>query len=125
MRGWLRAAIARASRSNRSVKSFFETFTATVRSSRVSRALNTSPMPPSPIEDRISYGTSLVPGVISSIAPRSSCQIESPQQLGEAGMSSHRIPDGPNVEGHDDGLKVVDRDFHPIDGPVNFTQVLV
>jgi hypothetical protein len=48
MWGWLSAATARASLRKRSSKDSFETFTATVRSSRVSRALYTSPMPPAP-----------------------------------------------------------------------------
>src|SRR5882757_8281479 len=61
MFGWLRAAIARASRSNRALNCAAEIFIATVRSSRVSRALKTSPMPPFPICERISYGPSRVP----------------------------------------------------------------
>jgi hypothetical protein len=36
---------------------------ATARSRRVSRALYTSPMPPAPSAERISYGPSRVPGV--------------------------------------------------------------
>jgi hypothetical protein len=39
MLGWLSAATARASRSNRSVNCTFDVFTATTRSKRVSRAL--------------------------------------------------------------------------------------
>src|SRR5262249_29286857 len=49
------------------------TLTATVRSSRVSRARYTSPIPPAPTDARISYGPSLVPACISvSIRPRGS-----------------------------------------------------
>ena len=54
MCGWLSAAIASASLRKRSVKASFETLIATVRSSRVSRALYTSPMPPAPIGPTIS-----------------------------------------------------------------------
>src|ERR1019366_2479842 len=55
------AAIARASRSNRWLNSVFETLIATTRSSRVSRAFHTSPIPPSPIFAMSSYGPSLSP----------------------------------------------------------------
>src|SRR5438045_4156207 len=53
--------MALASRSKRSLNSVLETLIATVRSRRVSRALYTSPMPPAPIAERISYGPSLEP----------------------------------------------------------------
>src|SRR5579872_3983734 len=61
--------MARASRSNRAfrsgeaVREEFRTLMATVRSRRVSRALYTSPMPPAPMGDWISYGPSFVPEV--------------------------------------------------------------
>src|SRR5579864_692199 len=61
MLGWFSAAMARASRSNRSVNCCAETLIATSRPSRVSRARYTSPMPPAPMSARISYGPSLVP----------------------------------------------------------------
>ena len=48
MFGWLSDEIALASRLNRSANSGLMNLIATVRSSRVSRALNTSPMPPEP-----------------------------------------------------------------------------
>src|SRR5580704_17601049 len=48
--------MARASRSKRSEKASLDSFMATIRSRRVSRALYTSPMPPAPIGFRISYG---------------------------------------------------------------------
>src|SRR6266849_2363958 len=63
MCGWFSVAMVRASRSKRSLNSLLETFTATMRSSRVSRALYTSPMPPAPICARISYGPSRSPVV--------------------------------------------------------------
>lgn len=58
---YLNEAIARASRSKRSENCSLETLTATVRCSRVSRALYTSPIPPAPMRARISYGPSLSP----------------------------------------------------------------
>src|SRR6266849_3939200 len=61
--------MVRASRSKRSENSVFKTFIATSRSSRVSRAFHTSPMPPSPIAEAISYGPSFEPG-LSSIGCR-------------------------------------------------------
>src|SRR5437660_915800 len=57
--------MVRASRSKRSENSVFKTFIATSRSSRVSRAFHTSPMPPSPIAETISYGPSFAPGFSS------------------------------------------------------------
>ncbi len=48
---------ARASRSNRSLKRDPENLIATVRLSRVSRALYTVPMPPAPVNSRIRYGS--------------------------------------------------------------------
>src|SRR6266542_1580261 len=64
-----------ASRSNLSRTSEFSercrgrTLTATVRSSRVSRALYTSPIPPAPNGDSTSYGPNLLPGeMLISIA---------------------------------------------------------
>ena len=45
----------------RSLKAALETFTATIRPRRVSRALYTSPIPPAPIGERISYVPSLSP----------------------------------------------------------------
>src|SRR5215813_14709792 len=59
---WFNAATARASRSKRSLNSLLETFRATMRSSRLSRALYTSPMPPAPRDARTSYGPRRVPG---------------------------------------------------------------
>src|SRR5262249_29455002 len=67
MCGWESCEIVLASRSNRwrssslLVRCSGRTLTATVRSSRVSRALYTSPIPPAPIAERISYGPSLDP----------------------------------------------------------------
>src|SRR5262245_18200170 len=67
MFGWLSAAVARASWSKRWSRSaswaiaLGSTFRATSRSSRVSRARNTSPIPPSPNFARISYGPRRVP----------------------------------------------------------------
>ena len=69
MLGWLSEDIAFASRSKRSLASGFSdmwagrTLIATVRSRRVSRPRYTSPMPPAPSGDWISYGPSLVPAV--------------------------------------------------------------
>src|SRR5215831_11400312 len=60
---WFNAATARASRSNRSLHSPFETFSVTMRSRRVSLALYTSPIPPAPMGAGISYGPSRVPAV--------------------------------------------------------------
>ena len=54
MCGWLSDEIARASRSKRFEYSPLSTFTATMRSRRVSRALYTVPMPPAPIGEMIS-----------------------------------------------------------------------
>src|ERR1051325_6519734 len=67
--GWLSADMARASRSKRSLNSREETLMATGRPRRVSVPRYTSPMPPLPIRDAISYGPSLSPGEsrISSI----------------------------------------------------------
>src|SRR6266852_219132 len=68
MFGWLRLEIARASRSKRSrscgllERCSGRTLTATMRSSRVSLARYTSPIPPAPIEEMISYGPSRVEG---------------------------------------------------------------
>jgi hypothetical protein len=61
MWGWFREATARASFSKRSENCSFEILMATMRSRRVSRAFQTSPMPPAPIGARISYGPSLSP----------------------------------------------------------------
>src|SRR5512146_2275743 len=58
---WFKAAMALASRSNRSLKCSCEALIATMRSRRVSRAFHTSPMPPAPIGARISYGPSFSP----------------------------------------------------------------
>src|SRR5580693_71690 len=66
---WFRAEIVRASRSKRSRSSgrpenlSGKILTATSRPRRVSRARNTSPMPPAPSGDRISYGPSFEPAV--------------------------------------------------------------
>src|SRR3954454_2583744 len=78
MFGCDREEIARASRSNRALRSGSEercedrTLIATVRSSRVSRARYTSPMPPAPSGATISYGPSFVPdvsGIDAAIIP--------------------------------------------------------
>ncbi len=67
--GWLSEEIARASRSMRCFNSGEEerwearTLMATVRSRRMSRARYTSPMPPAPSGDWISYGPSFIPEV--------------------------------------------------------------
>src|SRR6266851_6720980 len=67
MLGWFSEEIARASRSKRCFASGFSErcdgriLTATVRSRRVSRARYTSPIPPAPSGDWISYGPSLAP----------------------------------------------------------------
>src|SRR2546421_4182182 len=69
MLGWLSEEIARASRSKRCFASGLsercagKILIATVRSRRVSLAQYTSPMPPLPSGDWISYGPSLVPEV--------------------------------------------------------------
>src|SRR5438552_5578373 len=64
------ASRSRRSRKLRSDESFSgRTLMATVRSSRVSRARYTSPMPPAPSAVWISYGPSLVPAV-SAICAR-------------------------------------------------------
>src|ERR1700732_1090732 len=63
---WLSAAIARASRVNRSVNWAFEILIATSRFSRESWARYTSPIPPLPMGAMISYGPSLSP-VLSGI----------------------------------------------------------
>ena len=57
------------------------TLMATVRSRRVSRALYTSPMPPAPIGDRISYGPSAVPGVSGVAGSRPCRRLEKPARL--------------------------------------------
>src|SRR5262249_34073823 len=75
MFGWFNPAIACASRSKRCFISGFsencggKTLIATVRFRRVSEALYTSPMPPAPMSERISYGPRRVPG-LSAIGPR-------------------------------------------------------
>ena len=67
MCGWFRLEMVFASRSNRCFRSGSEatcsgsTLTATVQSSLVSRALHTSPMPPAPMAETISYGPSCRP----------------------------------------------------------------
>src|SRR5712692_9438889 len=67
MWGWDNADIVFASRSKRWRTSGEEercsgnTLTATVRSSRVSRARYTSPIPPAPIGERTSYGPRRAP----------------------------------------------------------------
>src|SRR6202044_2384982 len=69
MLGWFKEEMARASRSKRclasglSDKCVGRILTATVRSRRVSLARYTSPMPPAPSGDWISYGPSLLPEV--------------------------------------------------------------
>src|SRR4051794_26818391 len=70
MLGWLRAAIARASRSKRVENCSCELLIATMRSTRVSRAFHTSPMPPAPRGDMISYGPKRIPGAKLDIAPQ-------------------------------------------------------
>src|ERR1700693_3485401 len=73
--GWGSCEIVLASRSKRWRRSSLEvrcsgrTLTATVLSSRVSRARYTSPMPPAPIAERISYGPSLEPAVSVTLPP--------------------------------------------------------
>src|SRR3954468_20038198 len=78
MFGCDREEIARASRSKRALRSGSEerceerTLIATVRSSRVSRARYTSPIPPAPSGATISYGPSFVPdvsGIDAAIIP--------------------------------------------------------
>src|SRR5438876_8329966 len=61
MWGWLSAAIARASLSKRSAWGLVSCLMATMRPSRVSRAFHTSPIPPAPMGERISYGPRRVP----------------------------------------------------------------
>src|SRR5450631_1745644 len=60
--------MARASCANRSLNLAAEILMATMRSSRVSLAFHTCPMPPAPMRERISYGPSFAPG-FSSIGP--------------------------------------------------------
>src|SRR6266568_4322462 len=67
MFGWFSAATARASRSKRSENFSFETLIATMRSSRVSRAFHTSPIPPAPIRASTSYGPRREPGMTDDI----------------------------------------------------------
>src|SRR5688572_17914465 len=55
--------MARASRSKRALNGPRLALMATNRLRRVSRAFQTSPMPPAPRADKISYGPSRVPGV--------------------------------------------------------------
>src|SRR5215467_10237183 len=64
MCGWFRAAVARASRAKRSLNWAWEIFSATIRSSRLSRALKTWPIPPSPIGAITWYGPKLRAGSI-------------------------------------------------------------
>jgi len=54
--------MALASRSNRSLNCSAETLSATIRSSRVSRAFHTSPIPPRPMSAMHSCGPSFSPG---------------------------------------------------------------
>src|SRR5450755_3171383 len=67
--GWFRAEADFASRMKRSARlalgaeSLRRTLMATTRFRRLSRALYTSPMPPTPSGTRISYGPSFVPAV--------------------------------------------------------------
>src|SRR3954467_12736083 len=67
MCGWLSVARVLASRSNRAFRSgrwatwVVRVLTATVRLRRVSRARYTSPIPPEPTSERISYGPSSLP----------------------------------------------------------------
>src|SRR6266567_5824017 len=67
MLGWLSAPTTRASCSKRRSRSVSwandggKVFTATSRRKRASRARYTSPIPPAPKRDKISYGPSLVP----------------------------------------------------------------
>src|SRR5580704_4817457 len=67
MLGWFSDEMARASRSKRCLASGLSErcagriLMATMRSRRVSQARYTSPMPPAPSGDWISYGPSLVP----------------------------------------------------------------
>src|SRR5579862_5021314 len=75
MLGWLSAATARASCSKRRNRSASEakesgnSFRATSRPRRASRARYTSPMPPAPMSATISYGPNLVPGARAISAP--------------------------------------------------------
>src|SRR5215469_8704313 len=80
MLGWFRQEMAFASRSNRclcagSEESCDRILIATVRSSRVSRARYTSPMPPAPSVAVISKGPSCLPGA-SRIGGRNYSPIE-------------------------------------------------
>src|SRR5579864_1424350 len=67
MLGWFNEEMVRASRSKRSLASALSArcggriLMATLRSSRVSRARYTSPIPPAPSGAPISYGPSFVP----------------------------------------------------------------
>src|ERR1700693_3888692 len=71
---WFSDEIARASRSKRCFASGLSdrccgrTLIATVRSSRVSRARYTSPIPPAPIAETISYGPSREPAFRDTLA---------------------------------------------------------
>ena len=77
MCGWLSCEIVFASRSNRSLncassrKPGGRILMATLRSSRVSRAFQTSPIPPAPTRETISYGPRRVPAetTVMSVGP--------------------------------------------------------
>jgi hypothetical protein len=70
MLGWLNAAMVRASCLNRAVNSALETFRATSRSNRVSRAFHTSPIPPSPsFETKLVSVAELVAGLEVHLKP--------------------------------------------------------
>src|SRR5438132_757306 len=75
--GWLNEARTFASRWNRATRSWSAVnpsgriLTATSRSSRVSRARYTSPMPPAPMSERTSYGPRREPAVSTISSPPS------------------------------------------------------
>src|SRR6185295_4269208 len=96
MLGWLSDARSRASVSNclscrdPGANCVGSTFIATSRSSRWSLARYTSPMPPAPMPDRISYGPSRVPG------SRCTCLSSDAEQRHSVGqVYEHRFGLGP------------------------------
>src|SRR5437879_5351819 len=111
MPGWFKLASERASRSKRERRSASSkrvsgsTFSATILSTRVSRARNTSPMPPAPSRATISYGPSFVPGDMLTSSPDSGALLHGgparvPSKRLELGSSpAERVPDeGPRLE---------------------------
>src|SRR4051812_13532873 len=85
----------RASRSNRSLNCSDDTLIATIRWRRVSRALYTSPIPPTPMGSSISYGPRRAP--LDSCMRLALAGSMYHRRLGGSGMDNRLRPEKPGA----------------------------